>query len=226
MCITVGAARRRLLTSVHVIAQYRGLYVPLEQPENRFQRNLYRDGNHTRRQSGQGSAVRMVKTTLQSTMARSLGICCAAILALFPWAEGLQAQPDTQIIQQTTSSKSFEDVIFDLEFAITQRNFRISARNDIGRAIRERGEKDFPQAMIIHFCNITIAREALELDPLLITHMPCRVAVYDHGDRITVSTTSLRDDSDDQRLNEFARRINAILREILRFAVEQSEAWN
>lgn len=159
-------------------------------------------------------------------MTHALRIGCAALLALCLWAEGLQAQPETQIIQQATSSKSFDDVIFDLEFAITQRNFRITARNDIGRAIRERGVKDFPQAMIIHFCNLTIAREALELNPVLITYMPCRAAVYDHGDRITVSTTSLRDDSDDQRMNEFARRINGILREILRFAVEDSKTWN
>jgi uncharacterized protein (DUF302 family) len=130
------------------------------------------------------------------------------------------AHSETEVIQRETHTKSFEDVIFDLEFAITQRNFRITARNDIGRGIRSRGFKDFPQAIIIHFCNLTLAQAVLELDPVFITHMPCRVAVYDHGNRITVSTTSLPENSDNPRVNAFSRKINAMLRGILNFAVD------
>jgi uncharacterized protein (DUF302 family) len=140
-------------------------------------------------------------------------LCLFALLP--PSAHG-----ENQVIQRESRTKSFEDIIVDLEFAITQRNFRITARNDIGRGIRQRGFKDFPQAMIIHFCNLTLAQEAMELNPLFITHMPCRVAVYDHGDRIVVTTTSLPEDSSDPRVDAFSRKINAILREILNFAVE------
>ncbi|MBA2492406.1 MAG: DUF302 domain-containing protein [Gammaproteobacteria bacterium] len=125
----------------------------------------------------------------------------------------------TPIIHAETRTKTFENVVFDLEFAITQRNFRITGRNDIGRGIRARGVKDFPQALIIHFCNLTLAQEALELDPFFITHMPCRVAVYDHGERITVTTTSLPEDSDDPRVKTFSRKLNVMLRRILNFAV-------
>ncbi|HKF95484.1 MAG TPA: DUF302 domain-containing protein, partial [Gammaproteobacteria bacterium] len=120
-------------------------------------------------------------------------------------------------MQKGTSTKSFDDVIFDLEFAITQRNFRITARNDIGRGIRQRGFKDFPQVIIIQFCNLTYAREALEIDPNFITHMPCRVAVYDHGERIRVSTTSLPENTDEPRVNAFSHKINIMLHNILNF---------
>jgi uncharacterized protein (DUF302 family) len=130
------------------------------------------------------------------------------------------AHTQGRIIQEESRTKSFSDVVFDLEFAITQRNFRITARNDIGRGIRERGFTHFPQAMVIHFCNLTYAREALELDPSFITHMPCRVAIYDYGDRVAVSTTSLPEDSDDARVNAFSHRINGMLHNILNFAVQ------
>ncbi|MGH8503593.1 MAG: DUF302 domain-containing protein [Gammaproteobacteria bacterium] len=147
----------------------------------------------------------------------------AFILAL---AIGLLAWPlpapaaDPLVIQRETRSKSFDDVVFELEFAITQRNFRISARNDIARGIRARGVENVPNALIIHFCNLAFAREALEIDPLLLTYMPCRVAVYEHRDRVVVSTMRLPADADDPRANAFARKINGMLHQIIDFAVQ------
>jgi uncharacterized protein (DUF302 family) len=154
---------------------------------------------------------------------RLMSRCAAFIMAL---AIGLLSWPllapaaDPLVIQRESRSKSFDDVVFELEFAITQRNFRISARNDIARGIRARGIKDVPNTLIIHFCNLTFAREALEIDPLLITYMPCRVAVYEHGDRVVVSTMRLPEDMDDPRANAFARKINDMLNQIVNFAVE------
>jgi uncharacterized protein (DUF302 family) len=159
----------------------------------------------------------VAETALPALTRKRVGYLLLCIFWLLAW---LSAGAETTIIQHETRTKSFEDVVFDLEFAITQRNLRITARNDIGRGIRARGAKDFPQAMIIHFCNLSLAQEALELDPLFITYMPCRAAVYDHGDRIAVSTTSLPEDSDNPRVNTFSRKMNGILREILDFAVE------
>ncbi len=132
----------------------------------------------------------------------------------------LSAQARGQIIQEASHTKSFDDVVFDLEFAITQRNFRITARNDIGRGIRKRGFKQFPQAMVISFCNLTYAREALELDPDFIAHMPCRVGIYGYGDRVAVSTMGLPEDSDNPRINAFSHKINRMLHDILVFAVQ------
>jgi uncharacterized protein (DUF302 family) len=140
------------------------------------------------------------------------------MLCLCAWAP-LTLIAQTEVIQRQALDKSFEDVIFDLEFAITQRNFRITARNFIGRSIRERGVKEFPRAQVIHFCNLTLAREALEIDPLFLIHMPCRVAVYDHGDRVTISTSTVPE-KPHSRMSEFSMRINRMLRAILRFAAQ------
>ena len=161
----------------------------------------------------------MAETSLSSITASFWRAAClvGGLLCLWMWI--LPAHADAPVMQQGTSTKSFDDVIFDLEFAITQRNFRITARNNIGRGIRQRGFKDFPQVIIIQFCNLTYAREALEIDPNFITHMPCRVAVYDHGERIRVSTTSLPENTDEPRVNAFSHKINIMLHNILNFAV-------
>lgn len=146
-------------------------------------------------------------------------LVAALLIALFA-SPALSSGNDPLIIQRETRTKSFDDVIFELEFAITQRNFRISARNDIADGLRARGIESVPAAIIIHFCNLTFAHEALEIDPLLLTYMPCRVAVYGHRDRVVVSTMRLPEHLDDPRASAFARRINDILQRIVNFAVE------
>lgn len=167
--------------------------------------------------------MKCASRTLGAARAETFTVLLPAMLAgalcLLSWAP-LDLQADARILQEETRTKVFDDVIFDLEFAITQRNFRITARNDIGRGIRQRGFKDFPQVIIIHFCNLTLARKALEIDPNFINHMPCRIAVYDHGDRITVSAMSLPEDSGDPNIDAFSRRVNVVLRGILSFAAE------
>lgn len=121
---------------------------------------------------------------------------------------------------QIASQKSFDDVLADLEFAIGERNFRIVGRNDIGQGIRSRGQGDFPRSVVIQFCNLAYAQDALEIDPTLILRMPCRIAVYEHEGRVYVGTDLLPEDSANRRAADFARKINAILSDIALFAVK------
>ena len=53
----------------------------------------------------------------------------------------LQQQPYT-----VSTEKSFDDVIDDLKFAISESNFRLTSENRIGAAISERTGKTFPPA--------------------------------------------------------------------------------
>lgn len=117
-----------------------------------------------------------------------------------------------------TDRKTFDEVVEDLDFAIGEQNFRIVGRNDIGQGIRARGKPGFPRAIVLQFCNLTLAQEALEIDPGMITHMPCRIAVYEHGGRVFVTTTLLPEESTDPRLAAFARKVNRLLREMIQYA--------
>lgn len=122
---------------------------------------------------------------------------------------------------RATTSKSFQDVIEELDFAITEHNFRITGRNVIGEAIRKRGHTDFPLVEVVHFCNLEYARKFIERDPHFVLEMPCRIAVYqDHG-KVVLATMLLPEDSADPRLNNLARKVNGILRDIVAFVVEK-----
>ena len=50
---------------------------------------------------------------------------------------------EVEQIYQIQTKKSFQNVVQDSEFAITENNFRIINRLHIGNAIQERGNTDF-----------------------------------------------------------------------------------
>ena len=68
---------------------------------------------------------------------------------------------ENEQIYEKKSKKTFANVVQDAEFAITENNFRITNRLHIGKAIKERGNIDFPQNEVILFCNLTIAEKML-----------------------------------------------------------------
>ncbi|TDJ65632.1 MAG: DUF302 domain-containing protein [Proteobacteria bacterium] len=134
--------------------------------------------------------------------------------------------PSTNLIIRTITEKSFDDVIFELEFAITERNFRITGRNTIGKGLRARGYENFPDVEVIHFCNLEYAREVLLIDPGYVAQMPCRITVHVAADRTVISLILLPADHTDERINAFARRMNGILQEIVDYVTEKESIEN
>lgn len=120
------------------------------------------------------------------------------------------------------TTKPFSDVIQELEFAITERNFRITGRNTIGNEIRKRGYANFPNMEVIHFCNLEYAREILTLAPGFVAQMPCRITVHEEGGAVLVGLIRLPEDQPDPTTRRFAQRINELLREIVQFAVQEN----
>lgn len=125
-------------------------------------------------------------------------------------------------IERITTDKPFQDVVEELEYAITERNLRITGANKIGSGLRERGYKDFPDIEIIHFCSLEYAREVLEIDPGYVAMMPCRITVHEQGGKTVVSLILLPEDHPDPRVSAFAHRMNGLLREIVDFALENN----
>jgi uncharacterized protein (DUF302 family) len=110
-----------------------------------------------------------------------------------------------------STSKPFEEVLADLEFAIGEHNFPMTGRDSIGAAIAERNAIAFPSATVLHFCNLEYARQLLELDPRYLLHMPCRIALYEQAGRVTIEARLLPE-SDPEAVSA---RVNNILRAIV-----------
>ncbi|ALG69445.2 DUF302 domain-containing protein [Beggiatoa leptomitoformis] len=142
----------------------------------------------------------------------SIIVFCSCTLTLRNvYAEALLFRQSTQ--------KPFADVVQDVEYAIEAQNFRITARNDIGRAIRERGTTDFPATLIIHFCNLQYAETLLTINPDLLLAMPCRIAIYQDKQTVIISTPQLPP-STQAKLQLVVDEINHILQAIVRAGAE------
>ena len=125
---------------------------------------------------------------------------------------------ESNLFLERTSSKPFDDVIQDAEFAITENNFRITHRLHIGDAIQERGNTDFPRNEVILFCNLTLAEEMLLIDSRSIHYCPYKLTVTESKNQVIIGTMRIPINSDDNRMNAFANNINKTLDLIVQYA--------
>jgi len=121
---------------------------------------------------------------------------------------------------QAETQKPYDDVLAELEIAISEHNFRITGHSRVGKVIRDRGTKNFPNYDTLQFCNLSHAKTLLELSPESIRHMPCNVIVYEYHGIIRVRTHLMPTNSDNTELNNFAKQMNRKLKDIVDFAVE------
>lgn len=150
-----------------------------------------------------------------------LGTAAMAARAEPPPRPALAAETASITILRATTDKSFADVIQELDFAITEHNYRITGRNTIGKALRARGYDGFPEVEVILFCSVEQAREVLLLDPGYVALMPCKATVHEEGKQTVISLNLLPEVHPDPRVVVFAQRVNGVMREILSFVLER-----
>jgi uncharacterized protein (DUF302 family) len=130
-------------------------------------------------------------------------------------------QSDTQSrIYERESPYSFEDTLLNLDIAISEYNYRIIHRSHIGQAVRDRGDKDFPLSTITSFCNITYAKEMIQINPVLINDMPCNIGVREDAGKVIIGTKLMQEDVSNPAQQAFAQKINANLKGIIGATIE------
>lgn len=122
---------------------------------------------------------------------------------------------------QSETKKPYDDVLAELEIAISEYNFRITGHSRVGKVIRDRGTKDFPEYDTIQFCNLTLAKTLLLLRPEAISYMPCNIVTYAFKGKTRIRTHLLPTDTDNPTLNQFSTEMNQTLKEIVDFAAEE-----
>ena len=132
---------------------------------------------------------------------------------------GCEKDTPSRIYQQH-SNYAYEDTLINLDIAISEHNYRIIHRSNIGQAVRDRGEKDYPLSTVISFCNITYAKEMMEINSDLLNDMPCIVTVREEKDSVIVGTKLMIENTANSAQNEFAARINSNLKSIVEATVE------
>ncbi len=123
-------------------------------------------------------------------------------------------------IYQKASNYNYSDTLMNLDIAISEHNYRIIHRSNIGQAVRDRGEPAYPLSTVISFCNITYAKEMMQINADLINDMPCIVTVREEEEGVIVGTKLMTIDSSNPEQNEFASKINKNLLAIIEATVE------
>ena len=145
-------------------------------------------------------------------------IICSSLLFI----AGCATQPGEYIpYYQVETLKPYDDVLSELELAISENNFRITGHSRVGKVIRDRSAKDFPEYDTIQFCNLTEAKTILLISPEAIRHMPCNVVTYQYQGKTIVRTHLLPTDTGNKELNRFSVRMNETLKKIVDFAAEE-----
>jgi uncharacterized protein (DUF302 family) len=139
--------------------------------------------------------------------------CAATGEALTPG----QLDQDTRRYTVATE-KPFDDVVEDIVFAIGQHNYRITGRNDIGKAIAKRSGQPYPAFAVLHFCNIQVAKRIYDINPDFALHMPCRIAVRAAGDRVIIESRLIPENDPD--MHALAVKINRMMRDIADYAAQ------
>ncbi len=146
-----------------------------------------------------------------------IGIRLLAICGCFAGIAAPSHGDDPGYRHSARSQKPFREVIADLKFAITEHNYRITGENAIGSALSRRHGREYPQALVLHFCNLEEAAQILKAAPDFLLHMPCKVVVYETDEGVVVETWLLPEDA---RVREHVAAVNAMLQSIVDAAVE------
>ncbi len=127
-------------------------------------------------------------------------------------------------IYEISVNKSLNVILEDIEFAITERNLRVVDRLHLGQAVRERGNRDFPDNEIILYCSISFAEKMLELAPELINACPGRITVRGVDKGYIISAPLWTVSGDNNELKHLVSNMNKMVREIVDYAaLEWSE---
>ena len=110
-----------------------------------------------------------------------------------------------------STKKNYDDTVQDIEFAITESNFRIVNRINIGESIQERKNNKFPKNEIILFCNLTIAEEMLN-------YCPYKITITENDNEVIIGTRLLPTNSKSYDINKFSIKMNDILRKMVQYS--------
>jgi len=148
------------------------------------------------------------------------------IVLILPFINGCVSQiavSNTQTLHyyQASTLKPYDEVLAELEIAIAEQNFRITGHSRVGKVIRDRGTKYFPDYDTVQFCNLTHAKTLLLLSPHAVSYMPCNIVTYEFNGKTIIKTHLLPIDTDNKQLNLFSEAMNIKLKEIVDFAAEE-----
>jgi len=92
------------------------------------------------------------------------------------------------VIYRRQAEGSIEEVGKRLEDAVKAHKFGVLGVIDLQAKMKEKGVEFSRPCRIYEVCNPMKAKQVLEKDMSVSTALPCRIAVYQDGDKVTLAT--------------------------------------
>lgn len=110
-------------------------------------------------------------------------------------SSSMASAEDEPSILVSESPYSVEETVDNLVNAVESMNFRLIRIQDLEFGVVEEGKEDKGQ-VIIYSCNFSLLNEALKIDPRIGLFLPCRVTVFQHGDKVLIMAANPKKMSD------------------------------
>ena len=81
-----------------------------------------------------------------------------------------------------------DDVVARIEAATAANQFGVLGIHDLKQKMNSKGLDFGPECRILEVCNPGKAKRVLEADMSISNALPCRISVYEEGEKIMVST--------------------------------------
>ena len=94
-------------------------------------------------------------------------------------------QEKEPVVFVSESPYSVEETVENLVNSVASNNFRLIRIQDLESGIVEEGKEEKGQ-VIVYSCNFNLLNEALKIDPRVGLFLPCRVTVFQQGDKVLV----------------------------------------
>lgn len=92
------------------------------------------------------------------------------------------------VIYRQQAKGSIEEIGKRLEEAVKTRKFGVLGVIDLQAKMKEKGVEFSRPCRIYEVCNPMKAKQVLEKDMSVSTALPCRIAVYEEGGKVTLAT--------------------------------------
>jgi len=115
------------------------------------------------------------------------------------------------------SPYTVEETVENLVNAVESMNFRLIRIQTLESGVVEEGKEEKGQ-VIIYSCNFNLLNEALKIDPRVGLFLPCRVTVFQHGDKVLVMAANPKRMSDvfnNKELNKICNDMRHVYTDML-----------
>ncbi len=116
------------------------------------------------------------------------------------------------------TTRSVQEVRQKIEEEAKARGFGVLATHEVTNILQNKGTPIDYQSVIVEICQPSSAQRVLSKNPYIATALPCRVAVFQSGDKTVVSTiapTEMISMFNEPGLEDVAQKVESLIKEII-----------